>query len=73
MKYYTINNNKNVIYGGNVNDGINDIQEYYILQGDGSYRKFVEHDAQMDFKCFTALNNNTLQTFLSLEDASRRN
>ena len=69
MKYYTINNNKKVIYAGNVNDGKNDITKYYVLQESGEYREFENHDSNPDFRCFEALKTNRLQTFSTLEQA----
>lgn len=70
MKYYTIDNNKKVIYAGNVNDGKNDIVKYYVRQDDtGDYREFENHDSNPDFRCFEALKTFRLQTFATLEQA----
>lgn len=67
MKYYTIDNNKDIIYAGNVNDGINDITEYYVRRSDGDYRKYVGHESNIDFRCFEALKAGKLQTFATLD------
>lgn len=67
MKYYTINNDKDVIYAGDVNDGVNDIVKYYVRKSDGSYREFENKDSNPDFRCFEALKAGTLQSFSTLE------
>jgi hypothetical protein len=69
MKYYTIEDNKDVIFAGDVNDGKNDIVKYFVKRSDGSYREFPNNDANADFRCFSALKAGTLQTFTTLEQA----
>lgn len=63
MKYYTIGNNKNIIYAGDVNDGKNDIVKFFTRKSDGSYREFKNTDSHCDFECFNALKAGTLNTF----------
>jgi 6-phosphogluconolactonase (cycloisomerase 2 family) len=71
MQYYTIEDNKHVIYAGNVDDGKNDITKYYVRKSDGSYREFENTDSNPDFRCFQALKAGTLQTFATLELAKK--
>jgi hypothetical protein len=71
MKYYTIEDNKDVIYAGNVDDGKNDITKYFVRRSDGSYREFENNDSNADFRCFEALKTGTLQTFATLELAKK--
>ena len=69
MRFYTIGDNKTIIYGGDVDDGVNDISKYWVKKSSGAYREFDNTDSHCDYECFNASKVGTLNTFSSLEEA----